>query len=55
MSLRKATLALAATAAMFSAGCATYGDFTLTSLDGQSVSLAEQKGKVVLLTFWGST
>ena len=27
-------------------------DFTLTDLDGNAVSLAEQRGKVVLLAFW---
>ncbi len=40
-------------AAMLS-GCATYSDFTLSTLDGQEISLSDQKGKVVLVTFWGS-
>ena len=35
-------------------GCANYGDFTLSTLDGQEISLSEQKGKVVLVAFWGS-
>jgi peroxiredoxin len=29
-------------------------DFTLTDLDGKSVSLASHKGKVVILVFWAS-
>src|SRR5205823_2056079 len=29
-------------------------DFALTDIDGKSVSLAEQRGKVTLLNFWGS-
>ncbi|UCG32975.1 MAG: redoxin domain-containing protein [Phycisphaerales bacterium] len=28
-------------------------DFTLESLDGEKVTLSEQRGKVVLLAFWG--
>lgn len=41
-------------AGTLSAGCATYGDFKLASLDGQDVSLDEQQqqGKAVLLAFW---
>ena len=30
----------------------TAPDFTLTDLEGNAVSLAEQRGKVVLLAFW---
>ncbi len=48
------TVAVAAAAAMMT-GCTTYSDFTLTTLDGRQMSLSEQKGKVVLLTFWFST
>ena len=29
-------------------------NFTLTTFDGQTVSLADQKGKVVLINFWAS-
>jgi peroxiredoxin len=29
-------------------------DFTLSTLDGKSVTLSEQKGKVVLLDFWAT-
>ncbi len=36
-------------------GCANYGDFTLSTLEGRQISLSDQKGKVVLVTFWGST
>ncbi|MCH7526250.1 MAG: redoxin domain-containing protein [Planctomycetes bacterium] len=39
-------------AGTLSAGCATYGDFELASLDGQTVSLGDQQGKAVLLAFW---
>ena len=29
-------------------------DFTLSSLDGQEVSLSQYRGKVVLLSFWAT-
>ncbi len=49
-------LAVSALAIATIGGCATtYDDFSLRSLDGQSVSLSEQKGKVVLVAFWSST
>jgi cytochrome oxidase Cu insertion factor (SCO1/SenC/PrrC family) len=49
---RLAQIASAAVFAAMTAGCATHGDFTLKSTDGNLVTLSEQKGKVVLLSFW---
>ena len=41
-----------AAAAAVNAGCATYGDFTLSTLDGQEASLSAHKGKALLVTFF---
>lgn len=45
-------LAAAAAGTMLSAGCATRGDFTLSTINGEQMSLRQQDGKVVLLTFF---
>jgi peroxiredoxin len=37
------------------AGCRPAPDFTLTALDGRSVSLASLRGRAVLLVFWFPT
>lgn len=53
MSLNKWTvLAFSAGVASMLAGCAPRGDFALFDLNGQKVSLSDQKGKAVLLSFW---
>lgn len=49
-----AILSAIALAAIFTITASAQQDFTLTTLDGQSVSLASQRGKVVVLLFSGA-
>ena len=49
-----AALVVSAAVASALAGCAPRGDFTLANLQGQRVSLSDQQGKVVLLSFWAA-
>ena len=59
---QRAPLALALAALVFLLGAASLGpptlppapDFTLTLLDGKTLSLADLKGKPVLVNFWWS-
>lgn len=49
----KAIIAAVALAAMLTVSASAQQDFTFTTLDGQSLSLAAQRGKVVVLLFSG--
>jgi peroxiredoxin len=49
----KAILSAIALTAIFAVTASAQQDFTFTTLDGQSVSLAAQRGKVVVLLFSG--
>jgi len=53
MNIRRfAAATLTVGAAWLSGGCATFDDFTLTTTDGATISLSEQRGKAVLVCFW---